>query len=109
MPASHLTQIDQPATSLLVETGKPWDRKTLLKNLQERFASHLALFKTSGFAPFHHPLQALLALKGQHIRCFDGEKYHAGICHSLAPDGRLNLLLADNTIQAISAGDIITS
>lgn len=35
MRAESLQQIDQPATSLLLETGHPWDRKALLRQLQE--------------------------------------------------------------------------
>jgi BirA family biotin operon repressor/biotin-[acetyl-CoA-carboxylase] ligase len=99
-------QIDQPATSLLLATGKTWDKNLFLKKVQRQFASDLELFKKEGFAPFHSPFEDLLAYKGQTIRVFDGKKAWVGICHSLTQEGHLNLYLPDKTIHTILSGDI---
>ncbi len=107
MESADLERIDQPATSLKNETGRNWDRIALLKNLQIRFAADLERFKKQGFAPFHTPVENLLARKGETIRCFDGKREWVGICHSLTSDGRLNLYLPDGTMQAILSGDIL--
>lgn len=101
-----LAKIDQPATSLKIETGRVWDRLTTLKKLQAQFSHDLELFKQEGFAPFHNLFDKLLAYKGQTIRCFDGKKEWVGICHSLSADGQLNLLLPDQTLHKCISGDI---
>lgn len=106
LDAQMTAQIDQPATSLLIETGRTWDKKTLLKKLQKQFAGDLEAFKQHGFAPFHGAFEKLLTFKGQTIRCFDGKKTWEGVCHSLTEDGQLNLLLPDHTLHVISSGDI---
>ncbi|PIS02179.1 MAG: biotin--[acetyl-CoA-carboxylase] ligase [Chlamydiae bacterium CG10_big_fil_rev_8_21_14_0_10_42_34] len=99
-------KIDQPATSLLIETGKNWDKKELLKKLQVQFEKDLETFKEDGFSPFHKQFESLLAKKGETIRCFDGKKMWEGICHSLTAEGQLNILLSDQTIHTITSGDI---
>lgn len=99
-------KIDQPATSLKIETGRKWDRAALLKKLQKQFAEDLEKFKKEGFAPFHSAFENLLARKGETIRCFDGKKEWVGICHSLTNDGQLNLYLPDQTIHTIVSGEI---
>lgn len=106
MESSLLAQIDQPATSLKVETGREWDRKELLEKLQNRFLLHLAQFKKEGFAPFHNPCENLLAYKGQKICCLDGKRRQEGICHSLTQEGQLNLYLPDQQMYTCIAGEI---
>lgn len=99
-------QIDQPATSLFLETGHKWDKAALLKKVQKQFASDLEKFKKEGFAPFHNSFENLLAYKGQTIHCNDGKKVWTGICHSITNEGHLNLYLPDKTLLTILSGDI---
>lgn len=106
LDAKSASQIDQPATSLYLETGKQWDKKALLKKLEAQFVKDLERFKKEGFTPFHKEFEKLLALKGETIRCFDGKKIWVGICHSLTDDGQLNLMLPDKTIHTLLSGDI---
>lgn len=106
LDALSAASIDQPATSLMIETGEKWDKQTLLKKLQEQFVQDLNKFKKEGFTPFYKQFDALLALKGEEVRCFDGKKTWIGICHSLSSDGQLNLLLPDKTLHKVLSGDI---
>lgn len=53
-----IENVDQPATSLFLETGKKWDKEALLKELQMEFAHDLAIFRVNGFAPFHKKFRA---------------------------------------------------
>ncbi len=98
--------IDQPATSMFIESGKKWDKEALLKKLQKQFVADLEKFKKSGFTPFHSPFENLLAFKGQTIHCYDGKKIWTGVCHSLTMDGQLNLYLPDKSIHTVMSGDI---
>lgn len=106
MKEEDFRQVGQPATSLLAITGKKWDRDRLLKAIQDRFVADLIQFKQKGFAPFHKFVEARLAFKGQTVHCFDGKKEWTGICHSLAQDGQLNLLLEDHTLHKVISGEI---
>lgn len=106
MDAEQLSHIDQPATSLSIETNQPWNCGSLLKKLQKQFLIDLQKFKKEGFTPFHSQFENLLAYKGQTIRCFDGKKEWVGICHSITNDGQLNLYLPNKEIHTILSGDI---
>lgn len=100
-------KIDQPATSLKIETGRKWDKTALLKKVQKQFGADLEKFKKEGFTPFHSQFENLLAYKGQTVRCFDGKKEWVGICHSLTNDGQLNIYLPDKSIHAVTSGDLV--
>lgn len=106
MDKELLSRIDQAATSLQIEKGKPLDKELVLQNLQKQFASDLELFKAQGFLPFQTFLNERLAFKNKPVRCFNGEESFEGICQSLAPDGRLNLLLPNGQIKPLLSGDM---
>ena len=104
--AAALKNIDKPATSLKLETGRDWNRDKIFKQLCRQFVQDLETFKRKGFEPFHHRFENLMAFKGKTIHCFDGKKEWVGICHSLTNDGQLNLFLPDHTMHTVSAGDV---
>lgn len=52
MPLETLQQIDQPATSLMVERGKHLPIDQTIQSLQNHFVQDLALFLREGFSPF---------------------------------------------------------
>lgn len=107
MTAEQLSHIDQPATSLLIETQHIWDREVLLKKIQKQFLADLKKFQLEGFTPFHSQFENLLAYKGQTIRYFDGHKEWVGICHSITNDGQLNIYLPNKEIHTFSSGEIV--
>jgi BirA family biotin operon repressor/biotin-[acetyl-CoA-carboxylase] ligase len=101
------SSIDQPATSMMIETNHSWNRKEVLQALQKQLSHDLATFKQTGFASFHSTFEALLAYKGERVRVFDGQRTWEGVCHSVTIDGQLNLLLPDHTLQKLATGDIL--
>ncbi|NGX50936.1 MAG: Bifunctional ligase/repressor BirA [Chlamydiae bacterium] len=101
-----LDTIDQPATSLLVETGKSHSIEKLIKSLELLFLQDLRLYRKEGFPPFFKRYDALLTHKGQTITLKQNGSSVTGTLHSLNPDGRLNLLLPSGEIQTISSGEI---
>ena len=104
-----LKKIDQPATSLKVETNKNWDRKELLEKLKKAFLKNLKIFKEKGFTPFHEEFENLLLYVGENITLFDGQKEYNGLLHSINCEGQLNLYLPNKEIKTFAAGDIIKS
>jgi len=109
MPQNLLQKLDNPATSLFVETGRKQDVNALLVNLQRSFVGKLDTLLKEGFASFH-PLyhQYLVHAVGDPIRFQDAHKEHSGTFHSINPDGSLNLRLSSGTIQNFHSGKIIT-
>jgi birA, biotin-[acetyl-CoA-carboxylase] ligase region len=106
MEKNLLAQIDQPATSLLAETNKTWDREKLLQELQMQFELDLKTFKQKGFAPFHAQLNNLLSMKGKTVSLFDGQETWTGICDSINSNGEFCLLLQNGQIKTFSSGDV---
>ena len=60
MPIESLALIDQPATSILCETGAIQEIHPLLCTITERFSTDLMLYLEKGFAPFASRFQARL-------------------------------------------------
>ncbi|MFA6119556.1 MAG: biotin--[acetyl-CoA-carboxylase] ligase [Parachlamydiales bacterium] len=104
---NFLNQIDQPATSLKVETDKIWDKKKLFEDLKQKFLKNLEIFRTSGFTPLHESYENLLLYKGNKITFFDGKNEYKGVLHSITCEGKLNLYLNNKEIITFAAGDII--
>ena len=106
MSKETLDQIDQPATSLLVELGEKQELDSLIKMLEGFFLEDYRLFQRDGFKPFYMSYDALLTHKGQPISLKQNGHIISGTLHSLNPDGRLNILLDNGEIQTLSSGEI---
>ncbi len=106
MDAQTAAQIDQPVTSLFLETGILWDRRKILKDLQHQFEKDLDQFEREGLLPFCALLNETLAYKGEKIILREKDQTITGICHSIAPNGQLNLLQDNNTIHTLFSGDL---
>jgi len=101
MELADLQEINQPATSLKIESGLTWDKAIILKKIQKQFERDLDKFKKNGFDPFRCTIEELLCNKGEEIRYFDGKKEWIGTVHSLNEDGGLNILLPDQTLHTL--------
>lgn len=106
MPKNLLDEIDQPATSLLVELGKEQDKTALIEQLERFFLEDYHIFLRDGFKPFYMGYDALLTHKGKPITLNQNGHLISGTLHSLNPDGRLNILLDNGEIQTLSSGEI---
>lgn len=98
--------IDQPATSLLVETGKKHDKQELIHFLETFFLEDLRLYRQESFNPFYKAYEKLLTHLGKPITLSKGDESISGTLDSLNPDGRLNILLPNGEIKTVSSGDI---
>ncbi len=101
-----LKQIDQPATSLFAETGKTYDISALIAMLEMVFLTDYDRYAEEGFASFYKEYDALLTHKGKEITLHQNGKLVSGTLHSLAEDGRLNLLLPSGEIKTFHSGEI---
>ncbi|MCB9093472.1 MAG: biotin--[acetyl-CoA-carboxylase] ligase [Halobacteriovoraceae bacterium] len=106
MSKEALDEIDQPATSLLVEFGEKQELVPLINMLEGFFLEDYHLYKRDGFKPFYMSYDALLTHKGKPITLKQNGHLISGTLHSLNPDGRLNILLDNGEIQTLSSGEI---
>lgn len=106
MSQELLETIDQPATSLAQLSGQTWTLEQILEPVLKQFLKDLDILLNKGFEPFRPGYEKLLAYKGETIAYNDGFKMIKGICHSINPDGRLNLVLPDGQVTTLSAGEL---
>jgi len=101
-----LETIDQPATSLELETNKQWDSKALIKKIQLQFAKDLDRFLSKGFSIFSKQYWQLLAYKKQRITIDDGVKTFEGKLENITPEGELIVQLTSGKNATITSATI---
>lgn len=104
MPKKTLEEIDQPATSLLAETGKIFSVKTILKELGLVLQKNLSLFLEKGFAPFYDAYNALMIYKGFPVKDLSGKLI--GTSSSVTKEGLLEIKAENHKLKTISSGSI---
>lgn len=108
MPDSLLKTIDRPATSLLVETGKPHAVEPLIDKLAEKFQNHLQCFLKEGFEPFYEAMNARMAHQLNDVLQFSDFKHQIeGRYQGLNKDGTLNLLLPGGSLKICTTGELL--
>ncbi len=107
MPLEILGQIGNPATSLLVESGKEYDVESVLSLLGKEFVSGLDLFFANGFSPFVHAYREhFFVSPAQMLHCRDGKIRCEGFFEGIDDRGALRLRLVDGTIKTLVAGEL---
>lgn len=102
-----LAKINQAATSLMHFSGKVWELPSILNPILYTFYNYLRLLSSSGFTHFQPIYQKLLAFQGQEIYCKVGNKHIRGICHSINPNGTLNVQLPSGSMISLNAAEIL--
>jgi BirA family biotin operon repressor/biotin-[acetyl-CoA-carboxylase] ligase len=102
----HTSKIDQPATSLLLESGKTWSCDKILQNLLHNFIKDLAIIENKGFTPFHPYYESRLTTKGKQVLIKDGAFSLTGLCQGISPEGKLLLLLPNGSQKEVCSGQI---
>ncbi|QZA59270.1 biotin--[acetyl-CoA-carboxylase] ligase [Candidatus Rhabdochlamydia porcellionis] len=105
----HLKKVDQKATSLMLFSKRTWELGSILNPILYTFYNYLRLLSSSGFTHFQPIYQKLLAFQDKEIVCQLGNQKIQGICHSINPDGTLNLQLPSGSMISLNAAEISTS
>lgn len=103
MPLETCKQIQQPVTSLLIETGKELKVLDVLQTLQLHFSQDLSLFLHQGFAPFLQEFRENILHQKGDLLLVNQQK---GIFQGIAEDGSLIMQLADGSLQKFFSGEI---
>lgn len=98
--------IDQPATSIQIESGLHTHCEQLLPMLLERLAAPLAAWERDGFEGIRKDWEARVPNLGQSIRLKDENGLQDGLLAGFGGDGELLLQLGDSTIIPIWSGEL---
>lgn len=102
-----LSKINQPATSLNIETGQEIDKKIFLKKLLDKFCLRYDNFIEEGFQLIRKDYirRANFLNKEVTVKVFDKET--SGIAKDITENGALKLIDKDNKEHVLLIGDIL--
>jgi len=100
-----VSAIDQPATSLRIETGRRHSVDAVLQKLLSALGGWMEQWRKNGFAAMRPAWESRIPGIGQPVTVRDGDSVRRGILHGFGPCGELLLTTPDNAVHAIWAGD----
>ncbi len=83
--------LDQPVTSLLVESNKPWDKKDVLTLLNKNLLMYYRSLLQHGFEHSYLELSKKMAFLGEEITIEDESKTVSGVFEGINKDGSMCL------------------
>ena len=98
--------IDQPATSLWMETGARRDPDRLLETLLGHLSVRLEAWGQGGFAALRADWERLGAGRGRPVKVLDGDSVKTGRFEGYGPDGELLLRDGSGAVRPVWAGDL---
>jgi BirA family biotin operon repressor/biotin-[acetyl-CoA-carboxylase] ligase len=109
MPLDIVEHIDRPATSLLIESGKKFNVKTVLDLLEKQFKIDFQTYLKKGFSPFLAKYKHLMWTgHGNTIRFHDNLALIEGSFHSINEDGTINLKLTNGDLKRFLSGEFLS-
>lgn len=98
----HGFKIDQPHTSLYLETNKLQDLSSLSMNLSALFLENLNLWLEKGFSPFLSMANDHLLYQGDQVTITQDTKKTTGTCVGLTIDGAIQLNTSSGRVNFTS-------
>lgn len=104
-PLSVLSEIDQPSTSLLLESGKKWNCDALQTRFVSAIQSKTVQLMKEGFSIFYNDLTNKILHQGKAVRIrVDQSTFIDGILEGITQDGALILRTQDNKTKHFFSG-----
>ena len=98
--------IDQPVTSLAIETGVMFDTEAVLQRLLDGLVGPLNAWAGQGFVGIRAAYLRRSAAVGTPLRVRDGEKHTTGIFLGYSEQGALILRLDSGDERVFYSGDV---
>ena len=102
-----LNKIDQPATSLNIETGKTIDKKDFLQKLTDKFCLLYNRFIEDGFLLIREDYIRRAGFLNKEVTVKVLSEKLCGVAQDITEDGALKLLDNDNKEHILLIGDIL--
>ncbi len=106
MGSEGAVAIDQPVTSLALETGSTFETEAVLSRLLDALVGPLNAWAGQGFVGIRDGYQRRSAAVGTPLRVRDGEKHTAGIFLGYSEQGALVLRLDSGEERVFYSGDV---
>jgi BirA family biotin operon repressor/biotin-[acetyl-CoA-carboxylase] ligase len=90
------------ATSLLIETGRPFSRAVVMASILNRFEPLYDRWCAEGFEPLLGAIGARDALRGRSVAVDQGGRQVSGVADGILPDGALRLLTDHGAVPVYS-------
>ena len=107
MSAAEAALIDQPATSLLVQTGVTSEPERVLTALLPALTPWVDDWETGGFAALRPSWEMRCAGLGERVTVVDGNSRHTGILTGFGDAGQLHLDAGSGTTVEIWSGHLL--
>lgn len=106
MTPEDAAAIDQPATSLLMETGQPRDVAQVLAALLRHLEGSLRAWAHGGFAGIRADYEVFAPQPGSAMRVRDGAVHVSGQLDGFTDHGALRLRREEGGVQVFYSGDV---
>ncbi|HLP34653.1 MAG TPA: biotin--[acetyl-CoA-carboxylase] ligase [Amoebophilaceae bacterium] len=104
MPQACIPYIDQPITSMAIETGKPFAMETVLERLNQNLLTQYQLLIHEGFSALHPYIQRHMLYLGEWVKVENQDKEVYGLFEGLTPSGAIILRTAHGTSTTLCTG-----
>jgi len=106
MNRQEAARIDQPATSLSIQTGKQMDVRTVLDALVEPLPGWIERWEAGGFEGIRKDWKRRVVGLDEPVTIGEGDHQKSGTLTGFGPDGELILTDNDGKKHTIVAGDL---
>ena len=107
VPQDVLDNIDQPATSLNIETGKSVDKEIFLKKVTDKFCLYYNRFIEDGFKLIREDYKKRAEFLNKYVSVKVFDKTYEGKAVDVTENGALKLIDKNNKEQILLIGDIL--
>ncbi|WP_248925465.1 biotin--[acetyl-CoA-carboxylase] ligase [Paenibacillus hamazuiensis] len=105
-PDDYPEELQDKATSLFIESGRPVDRAALIAAFLHEFEVLYSLFHEQGFAPVRMMWEALSVSLHRTVRCQMPNGYVEGVAESIDDSGALTVRVASGERVKVYSGDV---
>lgn len=102
---ADFAELDRLATSMLIETGKVWDREVLLQEFLQKFKANFDILCKEGLLPFIEDWRKMGCFAGHKARLVEGNSVLDGVIEAINDDGSL-LFRTETGLKNIWSGDL---
>jgi len=102
---SDFAGLDRLATSMLIETGKFWDRGVLLQEFLQKFKANFEILCKDGLLPFIEDWRKMGCFAGHKARLVEGDSVLEGVIEAIRDDGSL-LFRTEAGLKNVWSGDL---
>jgi BirA family biotin operon repressor/biotin-[acetyl-CoA-carboxylase] ligase len=106
MTKEFFQEVDKPATSLLIESGKEYDPTSILNLLLEKFCNHLETYLEKGFSPFLETFKSYVSID-EGIKFSTDQHALSGKISQINADGSLTIQTHNGEEKTFYYGEIV--